>query len=210
MARPNSQWPAQAALTEKSWTENNNKFFYQQLTVSSYLWYVCTLDVFFRQIKSFMRFCLVFVFGLQTIKSKNFTKIYQIIWSPKTKAKRNLMNNLIWQKNESNVIISYLFVFISDRKHSVHAGCGVRRLCEFHKLILKVALNILSAIFKNVWKVLENSPQSDFQDRQSANSTNNSAKYFKKVPLIVLLLSCKSRVLLVLLFECATISDMIL
>ena len=35
-----------------------------------------------------------------------------------------------------------------------------------------------SAIFKNVWKVLENSPQSDFQDRQSANSTNNSAKYF--------------------------------
>ena len=37
---------------------------------------------------------------------------------------------------------------------------------------------MLSAIFKNVWKVLENSPQSDFQDRQSANSTNNSAKYF--------------------------------
>ena len=33
MGRPSSQWPAQAALTEKSWTENNNKFFCQHLTV---------------------------------------------------------------------------------------------------------------------------------------------------------------------------------
>ena len=33
LARPSSQWPAQAALTEKSWTENNNKFFYQHTTV---------------------------------------------------------------------------------------------------------------------------------------------------------------------------------
>ena len=39
LARPSSQWPAQAALTEISWTENNNKFFYQQLTVSYYLWH---------------------------------------------------------------------------------------------------------------------------------------------------------------------------
>ena len=41
-----------------------------------------TLNVLFRQIKSF--------------------------WSPKPKAKRNLLNDLIWQKNAPNILTSYI------------------------------------------------------------------------------------------------------
>ena len=43
-------------------------------------------NVFFRQIKSFIRFHLAFVLGLQTLQLINFTKIYQIIsLEPKNK-----------------------------------------------------------------------------------------------------------------------------
>ena len=55
MARPSSQWPAQAALTEKSWTENNNKFFCQHLTVPlscekkvNFRSFFCILNQFWR------------------------------------------------------------------------------------------------------------------------------------------------------------------
>ena len=37
-----------------------------------------TLDTFFRQIKSFLRFCLAFVFGLQTYYLIDFSKSYQL------------------------------------------------------------------------------------------------------------------------------------
>ena len=37
-----------------------------------------TLDTFFRQIKSFLRFRLAFVFGLQTYYLIDFSKIYQL------------------------------------------------------------------------------------------------------------------------------------
>ena len=37
-----------------------------------------TLDTFFRQIKSFLRFHLAFVFGLQTYFLIDFSKIYQL------------------------------------------------------------------------------------------------------------------------------------
>ena len=36
------------------------------------------LDTFFRQIKSFLRFCLAFVFGLQTYYLIDFSKIYRL------------------------------------------------------------------------------------------------------------------------------------
>ena len=39
---------------------------------------VCTVDTFFRQIKSFLRFRLAFVFGLQTYYLIDFSKIYQL------------------------------------------------------------------------------------------------------------------------------------
>ena len=39
---------------------------------------LCTLDTFFRQIKSFLRFRLAFVFGLQTYYLIDFSKIYQL------------------------------------------------------------------------------------------------------------------------------------
>ena len=38
----------------------------------------CTLDTFFRQIKSFLRFRLAFVFGLQTYYLIDFSKSYQL------------------------------------------------------------------------------------------------------------------------------------
>ena len=48
--------------------------------------YKIRLNVFFRQIKSFVRFHLAFVFGLQTILLINLTKIDQIKGlKPKTK-----------------------------------------------------------------------------------------------------------------------------
>ena len=53
------------------------------------------VDTFFRQVKSFIGFRLAFVFGLQTYFLIDFSKIYQ-------KAKRNLMNDLIWRKNTSS------------------------------------------------------------------------------------------------------------
>ena len=37
-----------------------------------------SLDTFFRQIKSFLRFRLAFVFGLQTYYLIDFSKIYQL------------------------------------------------------------------------------------------------------------------------------------
>ena len=40
--------------------------------------YSCTSNAFFRQIKLFMRFRLVFVFGLQTYHLIDFSKIYQL------------------------------------------------------------------------------------------------------------------------------------
>ena len=40
--------------------------------------HVCILDTFFRQIKSFLRFRLAFVFGLQTYYLIDFSKIYQL------------------------------------------------------------------------------------------------------------------------------------
>ena len=47
---------------------------------------ICLVNVFFRQIKSFIRFRLAFVFGPQTIKSIDLTKIDQIKGlKPKTK-----------------------------------------------------------------------------------------------------------------------------
>ena len=71
-----------------------------------------SLNVFFRQIKSFIRFCLAFTFGLQT--SMDFTKIYQKrVWSPKQKAKRNLMNDLIWLK--ICLKVTYFFHKISEQ-----------------------------------------------------------------------------------------------
>ena len=39
---------------------------------------VCTVDTFFRQIKSFLRFRLAFVFGLQTYYLIYFSKIYPL------------------------------------------------------------------------------------------------------------------------------------
>ena len=39
---------------------------------------VYILDTFFRQIKSFLRFRLAFVFGLQTYYLIDFSKIYQL------------------------------------------------------------------------------------------------------------------------------------
>ena len=38
----------------------------------------CALDTFFRQIKSFLRFRLAFIFGLQTYYLIDFSKIYQL------------------------------------------------------------------------------------------------------------------------------------
>ena len=38
----------------------------------------CTLDAFFRQIKLFIRFCLFFVYVLQTLYLIDFSKIYQL------------------------------------------------------------------------------------------------------------------------------------
>ena len=40
--------------------------------------YVSTIDTFFRQIKSFLRFRLAFVFGLQTYYLIDFSKIYRL------------------------------------------------------------------------------------------------------------------------------------
>ena len=40
--------------------------------------YINTLDTFFRQIKSFLRFRLAFVFGLQTYYLIDFSKIYPL------------------------------------------------------------------------------------------------------------------------------------
>ena len=83
-------WPGQAALTEKSWTENNNKFFCQQLTVSYYLCSNCTFTqnngwnswhIFLRQyifeltvvylhvVQSF--FCFLGIFVYSIMKSSN-------------------------------------------------------------------------------------------------------------------------------------------
>ena len=44
----------------------------------SHLEQVSGLDVFFRQIKSFIRFRLAFVFGLQTYFLIDFSKIYRL------------------------------------------------------------------------------------------------------------------------------------
>ena len=56
-----------------SYAHNHNELTFYLIKLSSHL----TLNVFFRQIKSFIRFRLAFVFGLQTIKSINLTKIDQ-------------------------------------------------------------------------------------------------------------------------------------
>ena len=65
-----------------SYAHNHNELTFYLIKLSSQL----TLNVFFRQIKSFIRFRLAFVFGLQTIKSMNLTKIDQIkVLKPKTK-----------------------------------------------------------------------------------------------------------------------------
>ena len=65
---------------------------------------VYSLNVLFRQIKSLRRFRLAFVFGLQIIWLINLTKIDQIKGLKRNaKAKRNLLNDLIWRKNASNV-----------------------------------------------------------------------------------------------------------
>ena len=53
-----------------------------------YLYVVCLLNTFFRQIKSFLRFRLAFVFGLQTYYLIDFSKIYRLKGlEPKLKAK---------------------------------------------------------------------------------------------------------------------------
>ena len=61
--------------------------------LSSYLpMYVCncTLDTFFCQIKSFLRFCLAFVFGFQTYYLIDFSKIYRLKGlEPKNKGHTN-------------------------------------------------------------------------------------------------------------------------
>ena len=65
-----------------SYAHNHNELTFYLIKLSLHL----TLNVFFRQIKSFIRFRLAFVFGLQTIKSINLTKIDQIKGlKPKTK-----------------------------------------------------------------------------------------------------------------------------
>ena len=73
---------------------------------------VCTLDTFFRQIKSFIRYHFAFVFGLQTYYLIDFSKIYQLKGlESKKKTKQNLMSNLIWRKDESSVPIQYTYTY---------------------------------------------------------------------------------------------------
>ena len=59
------------------------------------------LDTFFRQIKSFLRFRLSFVFGIQTYYMIDFSKIYGL----KGLEPQNLMNDLICRKNAFNLIV---------------------------------------------------------------------------------------------------------
>ena len=47
-------------------------------SINSIKSHMCKLDTFFRQIKSFLRFRLAFVFGLQTYYLIDFSKIYQL------------------------------------------------------------------------------------------------------------------------------------
>ena len=49
-----------------------------QVNTKEKICYVCTLNVFFHQIKSFLRFRLAFVFGLQSYYLIDFSKIYQL------------------------------------------------------------------------------------------------------------------------------------
>ena len=47
---------------------------------------VCILDILFRQITTFIKVCIAFVFGLQTLKLMDFTNIHQSkVLEPKNK-----------------------------------------------------------------------------------------------------------------------------
>ena len=54
---------------------------------------IFTLDAFYHQIKSFIKFCLAFVFGLQTYYLIHFSKMYQNV-SIKGTLMREPSNNL--------------------------------------------------------------------------------------------------------------------
>ena len=52
--------------------------------------YVCMLDIFFRQIITFIKVCMAFVYGLQTLELKYLSKIYQLkCLKPKNKGHTN-------------------------------------------------------------------------------------------------------------------------
>ena len=57
---------------------------------------------------------------------RNFT-----VWSPKTNAKRNLMNNLVWRKNTSNLhaVFRYLGIYFNnlEKKLSLESHCIINQ-----------------------------------------------------------------------------------
>ena len=58
--------------------------------------YVCTLDILFCQITTFIKVRTAFVFGLQPLKLIDFTKIFQLKGlKPKKKATQTFMNVVI-------------------------------------------------------------------------------------------------------------------
>ena len=52
-------------------------------------------DTFFRQIKSFIRFCLAFVFGLQTYYLIHFSKMYQNVSIKGSGVQKQRLNEIL-------------------------------------------------------------------------------------------------------------------
>ena len=59
-------------------------------TAKAFVRYVCILEILFRQITTFIKVRVAFAFGLQTLYSKDFSKIYQLKGlKPKNKGHTN-------------------------------------------------------------------------------------------------------------------------
>ena len=91
--------------------------YYLILMKSSFTMYpvISPIDILFRQITTFIKVCMAFVFGLQTLNWKILVKsINWRVWSPKSKATQTFMNVVIWREKVYLIYIHSFLCEVSD------------------------------------------------------------------------------------------------